>query len=69
MRTKALENAVVPVIMEVIQSGETTPGQVAAFQLQLLVGILMALNDLLAMVVQSQQPKQFINAYTLPIVG
>ncbi len=67
MRTKDLENATIPVMMETIKSGKATPEMIAAFQTQLLAGILMALNDLLVMVAQSQQPKQFINPYTLPI--
>ena len=67
MRTRDLEDVAVPVIMEALKSGKATPEMIAAFQTQLLVGILMALNDLLAMVAQSQQPKQFVNAHTLPI--
>jgi len=68
MRTKDLENATIPVMMEALKSGEATPEMIAAFQTQLLAGILMALNDLLATMAQEQQPKQFINAYILPIV-
>ena len=67
MRTKDLEEKAVPAIMESIKSGKATPEVLAIFQTQLLVGILMALNDLLAVVAQAQQPKQFINAYSLPI--
>ena len=67
MRTKDLEDVAVPVIMEALQSGEATSEQVATFQTQLLVGILMALNDLLEMV-EPKQSKPFLNVYTLPIV-
>jgi hypothetical protein len=66
MRTKDLENQAVPAIMETIKSGKATLETLAIFQTQLLVGILMALNDQLAMM--SQPPKQFINAYSLPII-
>ena len=68
MRTKDFENEAVPVIMEAIKSGEATSEMLAIFQTQLLVGILMALNDLLEMVVPKQS-KPFLNVYTLPIVG
>ena len=67
MRTKDFENEALPAIMKTIQSGKATPEVIAVFQIQLLGGILMALNDLLALVAQAQQPKQFINAYSLPI--
>lgn len=65
MRTKDFENGAVPTIMESIQSGETTPEIQLIFQTQLLVGILMALNDMLT--VMTRPPKQFINTYSLPI--
>jgi len=67
MRTRDLEDKVVPTIIEAIQSGEVTPEILLVFQTQLLTGILMALNDLLAALALAQQPKQFINAYSLPI--
>lgn len=67
MRTKDLEEQAVPVIMEAIQSGKATPETLAIFQTQLLVGILMALNDLLE-TVQPKQSGAFLNVYTLPIV-
>ena len=68
MRTKELENQAVPVIMDAVQSGKATPEMLAVFQTQLLVGILMALNDLLE-TVQPKQAGAFLNVYTLPIVG
>lgn len=68
MRTKDLEDQAVPAIMEAIKSEEATPEVLAIFQTQLLVGILMALNDLLATIAQAQQPKQFLNVYSLPIL-
>ena len=67
MRTKELEDAAVPSIMEAIQSGKATPEVMAVFQTQLLVGILMALNDLLE-IVKPKQSKPFLNVYSLPIV-
>lgn len=67
MRTKELEDQAVPVIMEAIKSGKATPEMLAIFQTQLLVGILMALNDLLE-IVKPKQAKAFLNVYTLPIV-
>ena len=67
MRTKDLENAAVPVIMEAIKSGKATPEMLAIFQTQLLVGILMALNDLLE-IVEPKQFKPFLNVYNIPIV-
>lgn len=67
MRTKEFEEHVVPVIIEAVESGEATPEMLVVFQTQILVGILMALNDLLATIAQAQQPKQFLNVYTLPI--
>ena len=67
MRTKDLEDAAVPVIMEAVNSGEATSEMLAMFQTQLLVGILMALNDLLEMV-KPKQSKPFLNVYTLPII-
>ena len=67
MRTKDFEETSLPVIMEAIQSGKITSRELEAFQIQLLAGILMALNDLLTVVAQPR--KQTLNVYTLPIVG
>ena len=68
MRSKEFEDQAVPVIMEAIKSEKATPELLAIFQTQLLVGILMALNDLLK-IVEPKQAKPFLNVYTLPIVG
>jgi len=67
MRTKDFEDTSVPVIMEAVRSDKATSEELAAFQIQLLAGILMALNDLLTLV--AQPSKQVLNVYTLPIVG
>jgi len=67
MRTKDFEDTSVPIIMEAVRSGKATSEELTAFQIQLLAGILMALNDLLTLVAQPR--KQGLNVYTLPIVG
>lgn len=66
MRTKDFENEIVPAIKKAIESGETQPELQLVFHTQLLIGILMALNDLLATVTHPH--KQHLNVYTLPIV-
>lgn len=66
MRTKDFENEIVPAIKEAIESGKTQPELQLVFQTQLLIGILMALNDLLAVIAQPRG--QHLNVYTLPIV-
>lgn len=66
MRSKDFEENAIPVIMGSIKSGETTVEEQIIFQTQLLMGILMALNDMLTMI--AVKPAQHVlDVSTLPI--
>lgn len=66
MRSIEFEKRAVPVIMESIKSGETTVEEQAIFQTQLLMGILMALNDMLVLLAP-RSPQRMLDISALPI--
>lgn len=68
MRSIEFEKKAIPVIMESIKSGKTTVPEQMIFQTQLLMGILMALNDMLVLLAP-KTPQRAININTLPIVA
>lgn len=68
MRSVEFEKTAIPVIMASIKSGETTAEEQIIFQTQLLVGILMALNDMLTILAPKASPRA-LNINALPIVA
>jgi len=66
MRSIEFEKTAVPVIMASIKSGETSVEEQIIFQTQLLMGILMALNDMLVLLTP-KSPQRMLNINTLPI--
>lgn len=68
MRSIEFEKTAVPVIVKHITSGETTMEEQMVFQTQVLIGILMALNDML-MLLTPKSPQYTLNVNTLPILA
>ena len=66
MRSIEFEKRAVPVIMSSIESGETSVEEQLIFQTQLLVGVLMALNDMLVLL-SPRSPQRILDVNTLPI--